>query len=336
MTTSGLGAFPATRMRRLRAASWRRRLVRETVLTADDLVQPLFVSDGSGVRQPIATLPGMHRLSIDTAVEAAREAHDLGIPALALFPVVDASLKDEQGREAVNPKNLLCRAVAAIKKAVPDIGLICDVALDPYTTHGHDGIFEGDDVVNDKTVDVLVKQALVLAQAGCDVVAPSDMMDGRIGAVRSILEDNGLVNTMIMSYAVKYASAFYGPFRDAVSSKATLGSKGKHTYQMDAANSDEALREAMLDVAEGADMIMVKPGMPYLDVLAKVKANVNVPVLAYQVSGEYNMLTVAGANGAFDGPAAMHEALLAFKRAGAAAIFTYAAMDVARKLAGKN
>jgi len=336
MTTSGLGTFPATRMRRLRAASWRRRLVRETVLTADDLVQPLFVVEGAGVREAIATLPGNYRLSVDQAIKTAQEAYDLGIPALALFPVVDASLKDEQGREAVNPKNLLCRAVTAIKKAVPDIGLICDVALDPYTVHGHDGIFEGDDVVNDKTVAVLVKQAMVLAQAGCDVVAPSDMMDGRIGAVRSALEQNGLVNTMIMSYAVKYASAFYGPFRDAVSSKATLGTKGKHTYQMDAANSDEALREAMLDVAEGADMIMVKPGMPYLDVLAKVKANVNVPVLAYQVSGEYNMLMVAGANGAFDQAAAMREALVAFKRAGAAAIFTYAAMDVARAMAGKS
>ena len=336
MTASGLGTFPATRMRRLRAALWRRRLVRETVLTADDLVQPVFVVEGAGVREAIAALPGNYRLSVDQAIKTAQEAYDLGIPALALFPVVDVGLKDEQGREAVNPKNLLCRAVTAIKKAVPDIGLICDVALDPYTVHGHDGIFEGDDVVNDKTVTVLVKQAIVLAQAGCDVVAPSDMMDGRIGAVRSALEQNGLVNTMIMSYAVKYASAFYGPFRDAVSSKATLGSKGKHTYQMDAANSDEALREAVLDVAEGADMIMVKPGMPYLDVLAKVKANVNVPVLSYQVSGEYNMLMFAGANGAFDQTAAMLEALVAFKRAGATAIFTYAAMDVARTMAGKR
>lgn len=336
MTTSALGSFPATRLRRLRVASWRRRLVRETILTADDLVQPLFVVEGKAVRQAVPTLPGVTRLSIDEAIKDAQAAYDLGIPALALFPVVDASLKDDQGREAVNPKNLLCRAVAAIKKAVPDIGLICDVALDPYTIHGHDGIFDGDDVVNDATVDVLVKQALVLAEAGCDVVAPSDMMDGRIAAVRRVLEDRGLVNTMIMAYSAKYASAFYGPFRDAVGSKATLGPKGKHTYQMDAANTDEALREVDLDIAEGADMVMVKPGMPYLDVLARVSAHVNVPVLAYQVSGEYAMLMIAAANGAFDQAAVMRESLLAFKRAGAAAIFTYAAMDVARALAGKS
>jgi porphobilinogen synthase len=336
MTTASPGQFPAIRMRRLRAAAWRRRLVRETVVTADDLVQPLFVAEGTNVREPIATLPGMARLSIDKTIEAAQEAHDLGIPALALFPVVEPHLKDESGREAFNPNNLLCRAVAAVKKAVPDIGLICDVALDPYTTHGHDGIFDGDDVRNDETVAVLVKQALVLAEAGCDVVAPSDMMDGRIGAIRQALEARGLHNTMILSYAVKYASAFYGPFRDAVGSKSNLGPKGKHTYQMDAANTAEALREAALDVAEGADMIMVKPGMPYLDVLAAVKAQINVPVLVYQVSGEYNMLTGAAANGAFDRTAAIHESLLAFKRAGAAAIFTYAAMDVARALAGKK
>ena len=336
MTASGQGSFPAVRMRRLRSAAWSRRLVRETILTADDLVQPLFVVEGTNVRTAVATLPGVTRLSIDQMIEEAKAAYDLGIPALALFPVVDASLKDNQGREAVNPNNLLCRAVAAIKKAVPDIGLICDVALDPYTIHGHDGIFDGDDVVNDATVEVLVKQALVLAEAGCDVVAPSDMMDGRIGAVRRALEERGLVNTMIMSYAAKYASAFYGPFRDAVGSKATIGPKGKHTYQMDAANIEEALREVDLDVAEGADMVMVKPGMPYLDVLAKVKAHVHVPVLTYQVSGEYAMLMIAAANGAFDQAAVMRESLLAFKRAGAAAIFTYAAMDVARAMAGKS
>ena len=329
------GRFPATRMRRLRAAAWRRRLVRESVVTADDLVQPLFVVEGIGVRQPIASLADNSRLSIDLLIETAREAYDLGIPALALFPVIDAGLKDDNGREAVNPKNLLCRAVAAVKKAVPDIGIICDVALDPYTVHGHDGLFDGDDVVNDATVEVLVKQALVLAEAGCDVVAPSDMMDGRIAAIRAALEAKGLVNTMILSYAVKYASAFYGPFRDAVGSKSSLGPKGKHTYQMDAGNTAEALREAALDVAEGADMLMVKPGMPYLDVLAAVKAHVNVPVLAYQVSGEYNMLTTAAAGGAFDRAAAMNEALLAFKRAGAAAVLTYAALDVARALSKK-
>ncbi len=332
MTTASPGSFPTTRMRRLRAATWRRRLVRETVVTTDDLVQPLFVVEGSNVKDAVASLPGMARLSIDRAVEAAQEAYDLGIPALALFPVVDGALKDEKGKEATNPKNLLCRAVMAVKKAVPDIGLICDVALDPYTTHGHDGIFDGDDVLNDVTVDVLVKQALVLAEAGCDVVAPSDMMDGRIGAVRQALEQRGFFNTMILSYAVKYASAFYGPFRDAVGSRSNLGPKGKHTYQMDAANVSEALREAALDVAEGADMIMVKPGMPYLDVLAAVKREINVPVLAYQVSGEYNMILGAATNGAFDRAAAIHESLLAFKRAGAAAVFTYAAVEYARAL----
>jgi porphobilinogen synthase len=330
------GAFPATRMRRLRAASWRRRLVRETALSPDDLIQPLFIVEGSNVRQAVPTLPGVARLSIDIAVETAREAADLGIPAIALFPVTDPALKNDQGTEALNPKNLLCRAVVAVKKAVPDIGIICDVALDPYTTHGHDGLFDGDDVVNDATVDVLVKQALVLAEAGCDVVAPSDMMDGRIGAIRTALEKGGFSNTMILSYAVKYASAFYGPFRDAVGSKGALGAKGKHTYQMDAANVDEALREAALDVAEGADLIMVKPGMPYLDVVAAVKSQINVPVVVYQVSGEYAMLSLAAANGVFDRAGIFHESLLAFKRAGASAIFTYAAMDVARSLAGKK
>jgi len=330
------GAFPATRMRRLRAASWRRRLVRETVLSPDDLIQPLFIVEGSNVRQAVPTLPGVARLSIDQAVETAREAADLGIPAIALFPVTDPALKNDQGTEALNPKNLLCRAVAAVKKAVPDIGIICDVALDPYTTHGHDGLFDGDDVVNDATVDVLVKQALVLAEAGCDVVAPSDMMDGRIGAIRTALEKGGFSNTMILSYAVKYASAFYGPFRDAVGSKGALGAKGKHTYQMDAANVGEALREAALDVAEGADLIMVKPGMPYLDVVAAVKSQINVPVVVYQVSGEYAMLSLAAANGVFDRAGIFHESLLAFKRAGASAIFTYAAMDVARSLSGKK
>ncbi len=334
--TSTEGSFPATRLRRARAASWRRRLVRETVLTADDLVLPLIIVEGTKVRQPVQTLPGVTRLSIDQAVETAKEACDLGIPALALFPVTEESLKDEQGREAHNPNNLMCRTVAAIKKAVPDIGTICDVALDPYTTHGHDGLFDGDDVANDATVEILVKQALTLAEAGCDMVAPSDMMDGRIGAIRNALEKRGFVNTMIMSYAVKYASAFYGPFRDAVGSKGNLGPKGKHTYQMDVGNVDEALREAALDIAEGADIVMVKPGMPYLDVIAAVKAHVHVPVFAYQVSGEYAMLAMAGNNGAFDKAAAFKESLVAFKRAGAAGIFTYAALDVARALAGKG
>lgn len=330
-----IGKFPATRMRRLRAAAWSRRLVRETTLTADDLILPLFVIEGTNVRQAVPSLARVERLSIDQVIETAKLARDLGIPALALFPVTDPSLKNAEGTEALNPKNLLCRAVRELKKAVPDIGVICDVALDPYTTHGHDGLFIDDDVANDATVDVLVKQAQVLAEAGCDVVAPSDMMDGRIGAIRAMLEDNGFTNTMILSYAVKYASAFYGPFRDAVGSKGALGTKGKHTYQMDAGNVTEALREAALDLEEGADMVMVKPGMPYLDVIAAVTQHIKVPVMAYQVSGEYAMLANAAAAGAFDHIAAFREALLSFKRAGASAILTYAALDIARSLAGK-
>ncbi len=330
-----IGKFPATRMRRLRAAAWSRRLVRETTLNADDLILPLFVIEGTKVRQAVPSLARVERLSIDQVIETAKAARDLGIPALALFPVTDPALKNAEGTEALNPKNLLCRAIRELKKAVPEIGIICDVALDPYTTHGHDGLFINDDVANDATVDVLVKQAQVLAEAGCDVVAPSDMMDGRIGAIRTMLEDKGFTNTMILSYAVKYASAFYGPFRDAVGSKGALGTKGKHTYQMDAGNVNEALREAALDVEEGADMVMVKPGMPYLDVIAAVKQHVNVPVIAYQVSGEYAMLANAAAAGAFDHIAAFREALMSFKRAGASAILTYAALDVAKSLAAK-
>jgi porphobilinogen synthase len=333
MTT---GRFPATRMRRLRAAPWRRRLVRETTLTADDLILPLFVVEGTGVKQPIPALARAARQSIDNIIETAKEACDLGIPAIALFPALEQSLKDEKGSEAVNPKNLVCRAVMALKKAVPDIGVVCDVALDPYTTHGHDGLFVDDDVLNDATVEILVKQALTLAEAGCDVVAPSDMMDGRIGAIRKALEERKFVNTMILSYAVKYASVYYGPFRDAVGSKGALGTKGKHTYQMDAGNVEEALREAALDVEEGADMVMVKPGLPYLDVIAAVKAHVKVPVVAYQVSGEYAMIANSAAAGAFDHVAAFKEALVSFKRAGASAVLSYAALDVARALAGKK
>ena len=332
MTTQH-GSFPGTRMRRLRAAPWRRQLVRETVLTAHDLILPMFVIEGKNLREPIASLPGVERVSIDQAIVTAREAKALGVPAVALFPSLDASQKDDSGKEAHNPDNLVCRAVKAMKAAEPDIGIICDVALDPYTTHGHDGLFIDDDVANDATVEILVKQAMTLAEAGCDVVAPSDMMDGRIGAIRAALESGGFHNTLILSYAVKYASAFYGPFRDAVRSKGALGSKGKHTYQMDAGNVEEGLREAALDVAEGADMIMVKPGMPYLDVIRAVKTAINVPVLAYQVSGEYAMIAHAAAAGAFDRTAAMREALLGFKRAGASAILTYAAIDIARDLA---
>ncbi len=336
MSGHALGSYPATRLRRPRASGWSRRLVRESVLTPDDLVLPLFVIEGSGVHEPVASLPGVARLSIDEAIKTAQEAQNLGIPALALFPVVDSALKDEAGTVALNKDNLVCRAVQSIKSAVPDIGIVCDVALDPYTTHGHDGLIVGGDVANDPTVDVLARQALILAEAGCDIVAPSDMMDGRIGAIRTALEGANHINTMILSYAVKYASSFYGPFRDAVGSKGALGAKGKHTYQMDIGNVDEALREVAFDVAEGADIVMVKPGMPYLDVIAAVKAHVRVPVFAYQVSGEYAMIAQSAAAGVFDQAGAFHESLVAFKRAGASAILTYAALDVARALNGKG
>ncbi|TAL00348.1 MAG: porphobilinogen synthase [Rhodospirillaceae bacterium] len=327
------GKFPAVRPRRLRAAPWVRRLVRETTLTAADLVQPLFVVEGSGIERPIPALPGVDHLSIDRLIETAKKVRDLGIPAVALFPVIAAELKTADGRLAVAADGLVPRAVRAIKAAVPEIGIICDVALDPYTDHGHDGLIIDGKIANDATVEVLVRQALVLAEAGCDVVAPSDMMDGRIGAIRTALEQAGHTDTMILSYAVKYASVFYGPFRAAVGSASALGVKGKHTYQMDAANRQEALREVALDVAEGADLVMVKPGMPYLDVIADVRAAVSVPVFAYQVSGEYAMLTSAAAAGAFDFLSALQESLIAFKRAGASGILTYGALAMARYLA---
>ena len=334
MSGQTFGSYPTTRLRRTRAADWRRRLVRETVLTPNDLILPLFVIEGKSVREDVESLPGVARLSVDEAAKTAKVARDLGIPALALFPVVDPSLKDESGTEALNESNFICRAVKELKSSVPEIGIICDVALDPYTTHGHDGLIIDGDVANDQTVDVLVRQALTLVQAGCDVVAPSDMMDGRVRAIRSAFEKEGYVNSMILSYAVKYASSFYGPFRDAVGSKSALGVKGKHTYQMDFTNVKEGLREAAFDVAEGADLVMVKPGMPYLDVIAAVKSHVDVPVLAYQVSGEYAMIARSAAAGDFDHTAAFIEALTGFKRAGASGILTYAAIDTARALNG--
>jgi porphobilinogen synthase len=323
--------FPATRLRRLRQAPWSRRLVQEHVLTAADLIWPLFVFDGENRREPVASMPGVERLSIDLAVAAAREASELGIPALALFPFPDPRLRDERGSEAFNPDNLVCRAVRAIKAAVPGIGVVCDVALDPYTSHGHDGLLVNGEVANDASVEALTAQALVQAEAGCDVIAPSDMMDGRIGAIRRALEDKGLFNTLIMSYAAKYASAFYGPFRDAVGSGGML--KGdKRTYQMDPANSDEALREAALDLAEGADMLMVKPGMPYLDILRRLKDRFAAPTFAYQVSGEYAMLEAAMRNGWLDRDRIVIESLMAFKRAGADGVLTYYARDAAALL----
>ena len=321
----------AVRMRRNRKSEWARRMVRENVLTADDLIWPLFVVAGDKVRAPVASMPGVERLSVDNAVREAVRAAQLDIPCLALFPYTDPKLRDEIGSEALNPENLVCQAIRAIKKEVPDIGILCDVALDPYTSHGHDGLLRGGEIVNDETVEVLVKQALVEAEAGCDIIAPSDMMDGRVGAIRAALDNAGRTDVQIMAYAAKYASAFYGPFRDAVGSAKTL-SGDKRTYQMDPGNSDEALREVELDIAEGADMVMVKPGMPYLDVLQRVKETFGMPTFAYQVSGEYAMIQSAAQNGWLDGERAMLESLTAFKRAGADGVLTYFAPAVAQKL----
>jgi porphobilinogen synthase len=302
------------------------------VLTTADLIWPLFLCAGANRREPVASLPGVERLSIEEAVREAERAAQLNIPCLALFPYTDPSLRDADGTEALNPENLVCAATRAIKKAVPEIGILCDVALDPYTSHGHDGLMRDGEILNDETVAVLVKQALVQADAGCDIIAPSDMMDGRVGAIRQALDAAGRIDVQIMAYAAKYASAFYGPFRDAVGSSATLIGD-KRTYQMDPGNSDEALREVELDIAEGADMVMVKPGMPYLDIVRRVKDTFGIPTFAYQVSGEYAMIMAAAANGWLDGEKAMMESLFAFKRAGADGVLTYFAPRVAEKLA---
>ena len=321
----------AVRPRRNRRAEWTRRMVREHVLTTDDLIWPLFVVDGTNVRAPVASMPDVERLSVDQAVGAAERAAKLTIPCIALFPYTDPDKRDETGSEALNAENLVCEAIRAIKKEVPDIGILCDVALDPYTSHGHDGLLHEGVILNDETVAVLVRQALVQAEAGCDIVAPSDMMDGRVGAIRQGLDAAGFGDVQIMAYAAKYASAFYGPFRDAVGSSTTLVGD-KRTYQMDPANADEALREVELDIAEGADMIMVKPGLPYLDVLYRVKAAFGMPTFAYQVSGEYAMIMAAAGNGWLEGDKAMTESLIAFKRAGADGVLTYFAMRIAEKL----
>ncbi len=319
------------RPRRNRKAEWARRLVREHALTTDDLIWPIFLVDGTERRDPVASMPGVDRYSVDQAVVAARRARDLDIPAIALFPYTKAAARDETGSEALNGDNLVCRACRAIKAAVPDLGLITDVALDPYTSHGHDGVMHGEEIHNDASVEVLVRQAVTQARAGADVVAPSDMMDGRIGAIREGLDREGFDAVQIMSYAAKYASAFYGPFRDAIGTSGTL--KGdKRTYQMDYGNSDEALREVAMDLEQGADMIMVKPGLPYLDVVHRVKAEFGAPTFAYQVSGEYSMIAGAAANGWIDGPKAMLESLTAFKRAGADGVLTYFAVAVAEVL----
>jgi len=325
--------FPAGRPRRLRRDTFTRNLVRENNLTAHDLIYPVFVVEGQNQRVPIASMPGVERLSLDLLLPVAEECVKLEIPVMALFPVIDQSLKTYDGNEATNPDGLVPRVVRALKKEFPDLGVMTDVALDPFTSHGQDGLPDDTGyILNDETTAVLVQQALTQARAGVDIVAPSDMMDGRIGAIRAALEAEKLVHTRIMAYSAKYASAFYGPFRDAVGSAGNLGKSNKKVYQMDPGNSDEALREVGLDIAEGADMVMVKPGMPYLDIVRRVKDEFRVPTFAYQVSGEYAMLKAAAANGWLDGDAVMMESLLAFKRAGADGVLTYFALDAARKL----
>jgi porphobilinogen synthase len=324
--------YPAGRPRRLRRHDWLRRLVSETALTANDLIWPVFVQEGTGRRTAIPSMPGVERLTVDVLADAVGVARDLGVPAVAIFPVTPPERKTPGGDEATNADNLVCRAVRAVKKAAPGVGVVCDVALDPYTSHGHDGLLRDGYVVNDETVEVLCRQAVVQAEAGCDVIAPSDMMDGRVGAVRRALDAAGFTNVSILSYAAKYASAFYGPFRDAVGSATNLGGGDKKTYQMDPANSDEAVREVALDVAEGADMLMVKPGLPYLDIVRRVKETFAVPTFAYQVSGEYAMICAAAERGWLDRDKAVFESLLAFKRAGADGVLTYFAVEVARRL----
>jgi len=319
------------RLRRNRKSEWARRLVRENVVTTDDLIWPLFIVDGTDQRIDVASMPGVQRISVDQAVRDAERAMKLNIPCIALFPYTDPSLRDERGSEALNPDNLVCQSVRAIKKEFPDLGVLCDVALDPFTSHGHDGLIRDGKILNDETVAVLARQALVQAEAGCDIIAPSDMMDGRVGVIREALDEAGFLDVQIMAYAAKYASAFYGPFRDAIgSAKALTGDK--RTYQMDSANSDEALREVELDIAEGADMVMVKPGLPYLDVVRRVRDTFGMPTFAYQVSGEYAMIAGAAKNGWIDGERAMMESLVAFKRAGADGVLTYFAPQAAEKI----
>jgi porphobilinogen synthase len=325
------GRYPTTRLRRNRREDWCRRLVAETAVTVDDLIWPVFVHE-LDAPAPVPSMPGVERLSIAGLVEAAGEAAALGIPAIAVFPVIEPGLKTPEAEEATNPDNLVCRAVRAVAAAGADIGIVCDVALDPFTSHGHDGLVRDGTVVNDETVEVLVRQALVQAEAGCSVIAPSDMMDGRIGAIRAALDEAGFEAVRIMAYSAKYASAFYGPFRNAVGSSASLGEGDKRTYQMDPRNGDEALREVALDIAEGADMVMVKPGMPYLDIVRRVKEAFGVPTYAYQVSGEYAMIEAAAAHGWLDGERAMMESLACFKRAGADGVLTYYARRAAKRL----
>lgn len=332
--TGPLPSFPAARPRRLRQHDWIRRLVRETSLTPNDLIWSMVVHDGAEARIPVASMPGMERLSVAEAAKAAREARELGIPAIAVFPHIDGARKDSRGSEADNPDGLVARAIRAMKDAAPEVGILCDVALDPFTEHGHDGLMENGRILNDPTVERLVSQALMQAAAGADIIAPSDMMDGRVGAIRSGLEGASHQDVMIMAYAAKYASAFYGPYRDAIGTAKVL-SGDKKTYQMDPGNTDEALREVALDIAEGADMVMVKPGMPYLDILRRVVEAFSMPTFAFQVSGEYAMIMAAGQNGWLDEDRAVMESLTAFKRAGAAGVLTYFAPRAARMLGGE-
>ena len=327
------GQYPATRMRRNRMKAFSRRMLAEHKLSVDDLIWPLFVIEGDDTVEPVTSMPGVSRHSIDRLVTQAQEAEALGIPAIAVFPSIDPALKDNDGTLAGDGDNLVCRAVRAIKQACPELGVICDVALDPFTDHGHDGILRDGEIVNDETVAALCRQAVCQADAGCDIIAPSDMMDGRVAAIRDVLDDAGHQNVQIMSYAAKYASGFYGPFREAVGASKLAGGDGKASYQMNPANSDEAMHEISLDLAEGADIIIIKPGMPYLDILSRAKAEFGVPCVAYQVSGEYAMIKAASANNWLDRERAMMESLLGFKRAGADAILTYFAPDAARLLA---
>ena len=331
MSKFNLGQFPTTRLRRLRMKEFSRRMVSENNLSVNDLIWPLFVCEGSNVAEKINSMPGVFRYSIDNILKELETAAKLKIPAIALFPQIDSALKDENGSQAIDENNLICRTIKSIKKNFPDLGVICDVALDPYTNHGHDGIIVDNIIHNDATLDILEQQALVQAIAGCDIIAPSDMMDGRVGRIRNALDKNKYENTLILSYAAKYASKFYGPFRDAISSSVNLKGGSKSSYQMDVANSNEALREVAMDINEGADMVMIKPGMPYLDIIQRVKLEFQVPTFAYQVSGEYSMIKGAIDNGWLDSKV-VKESLLSFKRAGADGILTYFAREIAKEL----
>ena len=332
---SNKSSYPSTRMRRNRMKSFSRKLISENYLNIDDLIWPLFVTEGSGIKEEISSMPGIYRNSIDELVKEAEEAVKLGIPAIAIFPQIDKSLKNSSGGEAINENNLVCRSIRSIKKEFPELGVITDVALDPFTDHGHDGLLINNEINNDETLKILAKQSIVQANAGCDIIAPSDMMDGRIGFIRSALDEADFKNTQILSYAAKYASGFYGPFRDAVNSSDNLGQASKSTYQMDPANSNESLKEVELDISEGADMVMIKPGMPYLDIVKMIKDTFRVPTFVYQVSGEYSMLMSAINNKWLDGDKVILESLLCFKRAGANGILTYFAKKIAQELKKK-